>query len=396
MSFPVLNRITSGYTTNSNFFEPIIDPVVLDWVDWKVENNERITMEYTLQGLQNGTQPVTSPVGYKVVLQNSVVNQVTIPTTGFLQAPTTTINLYKYLNGTITINENWLGYFMLESTTPSRAFTSVWNHLTYIQTQRWSMSKTAEGIWRSSSANPTINYGDMVVVKVSQNCSFVWNNTQPVDPKNIKTPQSFTFTEKLDYVPLYIEFEADNAGELPTEIGLYVNGVCKGATVVEGPDAQICVYLDANEQITPETSELVFWYDSKEAVQNRISCKITSNGLEQNQDFGNLFYSFVVNSKTDLDQIVPVTALSQNYPNPFNPSTTIAYELSAAGQVCLEIYNVKGQKVSTLVNGNMVSGPHRVIWNGTDKYGRAVSSGIYHYRLTTKDKSITKKMLLLK
>jgi hypothetical protein len=396
MSFPVLNRITSGHTTNSSFFAPILYESILDWVDWKEEDDSRTRMEYTISGLINDNATATSTVGYKVQLKSAVVNEIKINTPGFIQAPTTVLNLYKYQNGTTTINENWLGYFQTDSAHPFDAFASVMDYLTYIQTQNWSMSKVSDGVWKTTSADPTINYGDMVIVKVNQDCSFVWNNSQPVDPKYIKIPQSFTFSEKADYIPLYIEFEEDKSLELPTEIGLYVNGICKGATVVEGSEAQICAYLDENEQITAENSELVFWYDSKATTQNRINCKMTSGALTQNRDFGNLFYSFVVDGKTELNPIIPTTNLGQNYPNPFNPTTTIAYDLAEKGHVSIEIYNVKGQKVTTLVNETKVSGPHRVVWNGTDKYGRNVASGLYNYRLTTKAGSITKKMLLMK
>jgi hypothetical protein len=396
MSYPVLNRITGGYTTNCNFFEPIVNPLVLDWVEWKEEDDQQIKMYFDAFDLVNGNYGVTSPVGYKVMLKSSVVDEITISTTGHIQSPTTVINLFQYLAGTTTPNENWLGYFLPESTTPAQAFSAVWDYLTYIQTQTWSMSKTASGIWKSTSANPTLNYGDMVIVKATQDCSFMWNNSQPVDPKSIKSPQNFIYTELPEYTPLYIEFEEDKALELPSEIGLYVNGVCKGATVVEGPDAQICAYLEGNEQITPENSELIFWYETKDPYQNRVSCRLDSGTLDRNQDYGNLFYSFGVNGQTGMEQVIPTTSLAQNHPNPFNPSTMISYELAEDGPVCLEVYNMKGQKVAILVNTSLPAGRHSIAWNGTDRYGRTVASGIYHYRLTTNGQSINRKMLLMK
>jgi Peptidase family C25/Propeptide_C25/FlgD Ig-like domain/Carboxypeptidase regulatory-like domain len=82
------------------------------------------------------------------------------------------------------------------------------------------------------------------------------------------------------------------------------------------------------------------------------------------------------------DIIIPKeTALLGNYPNPFNPSTTIKFALKENSQVNLEIYNVKGQKVKTLVNNKMDAGIHQVVWNGMDNKGKHVSSGIYFYRM---------------
>jgi len=91
-----------------------------------------------------------------------------------------------------------------------------------------------------------------------------------------------------------------------------------------------------------------------------------------------------------------VTSLQGNYPNPFNPKTTINFSLKEAGNVTLEIYNLKGQKVKTLLNDNMEAANHSVIWNGDDNKGNKVSSGIYMYRMKTKDYSKTQKMILMK
>ncbi|MDD3535225.1 MAG: choice-of-anchor Q domain-containing protein [Candidatus Cloacimonetes bacterium] len=90
-------------------------------------------------------------------------------------------------------------------------------------------------------------------------------------------------------------------------------------------------------------------------------------------------------------------ALFQNYPNPFNPSTTIQYSLPKAAKLRLDIYNIKGQLVKTLVNSEMPAGTHSVVWNGRDMKNRAVASGVYFYRISSpKEGSITKKMMLMK
>ena len=70
-------------------------------------------------------------------------------------------------------------------------------------------------------------------------------------------------------------------------------------------------------------------------------------------------------------------ALGQNYPNPFNPSTVIPYQLLTAAQVRLDVFNVLGQRVATLVDGEQVAGAHTVVWTATDEAGQAVSAGVY-------------------
>ena len=85
-------------------------------------------------------------------------------------------------------------------------------------------------------------------------------------------------------------------------------------------------------------------------------------------------------------------SLSQNYPNPFNPQTTITYSLNHSGIVNLDIYNILGRKVETLVNEMKTPGNYSVQWNGQD-----FSSGEYFYRIQLGDsKVLTQKMLLMK
>jgi len=91
--------------------------------------------------------------------------------------------------------------------------------------------------------------------------------------------------------------------------------------------------------------------------------------------------------------------LSQNTPNPFNPVTKIQYRVGndqMAVHVNLEIYNILGQKVRTLVSEPKRSGIHETVWDGKDDNGEEAVSGIYFYRLTAGDFSETKKMLLLR
>jgi len=97
------------------------------------------------------------------------------------------------------------------------------------------------------------------------------------------------------------------------------------------------------------------------------------------------------------DVVIPsATKLAQNFPNPFNPSTTIKFDLKEKGFVTLKVYNVAGQLVKTLVNGEMDATTHSITWNGTNDRGGAVASGIYFYKMETKDFSQTKKMVMLR
>lgn len=89
-------------------------------------------------------------------------------------------------------------------------------------------------------------------------------------------------------------------------------------------------------------------------------------------------------------------SLSQNYPNPFNPSTTIRYTLAQSGKFTLEVFNVLGQRVATLADQFQTAGVHQVTWNGRNDAGKPVGSGIYFYKLSGNNTTLTQKMILLK
>ncbi|MDP3114688.1 MAG: FlgD immunoglobulin-like domain containing protein [Candidatus Cloacimonadaceae bacterium] len=395
MSYPVINNLTVGHNLNGAFFAPILSIYTLDWVQWKKHNYDITTMMYTGGLLYNYTAEVTSPVGYKVKLQNNVSQPITLSTPGFLANPNTQIHLFKYLTGTTTINENWIGYFHRSSAHPLDAFAQVLNYVTSIRTQYWSMAKDPKtGVWAIPPGNLTLNYGDMVVVTVNQDCSFVWNYTVPVDPKTREMTTAFSYEELADYTPMYIDMT--DLEDLPTELGVYVDGVCKGAVVVEGDLTDICVYLDNNQIMDEQNTEIVLYYENKASIGQRKSFKPAANELAMHAEPGLRYYTLQLSEKSEIENLAPVTHLLQNFPNPFNPSTTIAYELAADGPVCLEIFNARGQKVATLVKKHQSTGLHKLVWDGKDENGRLVGSGVYHYRLKTENSSITQKMLLMK
>ncbi len=100
------------------------------------------------------------------------------------------------------------------------------------------------------------------------------------------------------------------------------------------------------------------------------------------------------------DEVVTTTKLLSNYPNPFNPVTNIAYSIKDVGNVTIDVYNLKGQLVKSLVNEVKETGDYTVIWNGRNNTNKSVSSGVYFYKMVS-DSNVgrytsTKKMILLK
>ncbi len=105
---------------------------------------------------------------------------------------------------------------------------------------------------------------------------------------------------------------------------------------------------------------------------------------------------------SDVEDITPEStlptdfALAQNYPNPFNPTTSIELSLPTASKVTLDVFNIIGQKVRTLVDGELPAGVHRVEFDSRASSGNTLATGVYFYRISTDRFTQTKKMLLMK
>ena len=105
----------------------------------------------------------------------------------------------------------------------------------------------------------------------------------------------------------------------------------------------------------------------------------------------------VITNVANEDNIAGVTTrLLGNFPNPFKPHTTISYQVKDNSPVAVDIFNIRGQLVRSFQLGNQSRGAYNLVWDGKDESGRASGNGVYYYRLTAKDHSETRKMLMLK
>jgi len=145
------------------------------------------------------------------------------------------------------------------------------------------------------------------------------------------------------------------------------------------------------------TNQPVFGYD---AVDNGRAWDYDQNAggwAAWNETY---FMRAVVGLPTGIEKELGVVpdkfALEQNYPNPFNPVTTIQYQLPEAAHVRLEVYNMLGQRIRTLVNKKQDANYYTVQWKGLTDNGTRTSSGVYFYKIEAGDFVKTKKLLLLK
>lgn len=139
---------------------------------------------------------------------------------------------------------------------------------------------------------------------------------------------------------------------------------------------------------------------SGDRIFHSLVVKQTENGLKT----GDIYFDSVIltdSGVTSIDRdpanLPKEFALEQNYPNPFNPTTKIGFTIPKSSNVTLEIFNLLGEKVNTLIdNRRFSSGRYEFTWNAKDDYGKRLSSGVYMYRIKAGDFTQIKKMMLLK
>lgn len=393
--FPVLDDVYADSDIASEVLSEIqqIPYPALELVDAYGINND---ISFDGAYWTHNSQQFTSVKGYKIHMNDPY----TLEVTGFLEDPYKTVQL--------TSGENWIGYFPENSMKPLDAFAAVLDDIDEIKTRYFTLMKQSDDSWLgvSNEINKgTLNYGDLVIVQCVNPCSFYWgqNGGGAVEKSTIDKAESFTYTEEADYLPIYVELDNQELGD-PQEIGIFVNGECKGAEVITDSLVQIRAYV-MNDTIAYDPGEVEFQlsYGSRsedvKIKQYRIKDNLNSIVHSAVLDFSENPQRYYQVSLTDFDESVPElinTEMSQNYPNPFNPVTTISYSLANSCELKLTIFNVKGQKVKSLVNSQQDAGHYQVIWDGTDNSNKQVTSGVYFYKLSTPEKTLNKKMLLLK
>ena len=331
----------------------------------------------------------TSSSGYKINM-NSDYSSYDLDMYGTRLDPNTTV----LLNGGGV--ENWIGYYPEVSQKPSVAFAQIWDDNLYqIKAEDWTMYKH-NGQWQGSNMRYTLNYGEMYIIKLEHECQdFQWNYTGGVDPGNRDKAEHFTYEEEADYIPIFVEFEE---GEEPLEIGVKVDGECKGASKVEDSSVQINAYILEGDG---EDVEFEMFYGRSKpetTCKDYLVYDPVSDLIEKRKIRAGEYRDFYMVSfnEEEEDQIDNETLQVNHSPNPFYTSTVISYNLSEDKNISLEVYNIKGQRIKTLYNGTASKGDHSITWNGTDANNHNVSSGIYFYKLISPGKVISKKMLMMR
>ncbi len=294
--------------------------------------------------------------------------------------PNTPVPLYVSQNGN---PENWIGYFMPMELEPEDAFAGVWDYLTKIQTQHWTMVKV-HGTWTCASNVTPLEYGDAVIVEVSQNCILYWNMAaEPAEEEEERgKSEYFSYVEYSDYIPWYIEIDSLQGVQ---EIALLAGDSCIGASVVLPGDT--LVEVNAYSQAVPPgtTVEIATWDGLKSTAGNKRDFQVSNirtGAWESRKVFtgeGLPYYHITFgNTKNSAEQKTAVSAhiLGIN-PNPSTGCTSIGFTVDRNAMVEIRITGINGKPVTSLVNGYYPEGAYQSVWQPGNEDG----NGIYLVQL---------------
>ena len=197
---------------------------------------------------------------------------------------------------------------------------------------------------------------------------------------------------------LIIITELSGNVEVGDELVAYAGDMVVGATKVVDLDAPVVIAawsgyheygIDLDGYTLGDKIDLRLWSES-ENRELRVVADLDED------EFGSSPLTVGTASVSTQDVMPNKFSLSQNYPNPFNPTTRIDYSVVSDGHVTLNVYDITGRLISTLVDGYIESGYHSAMWNGIDNNGKVVAAGIYFYSLQSETSNMTRKMVYMK
>lgn len=374
VSFPIIKREVEIKLATKQVLSTVEDQTNY----FTIRNNKQNDKEWMSSEWKGGLDILNSKIGYKIQCNHDV----SIPLSGQKLSNDTRIELRAN-------DSNWIGYFIEKPMLVHDAFAEIWDHVLAVYSEDWAYIK--DDIFPEERC--VLIYGKMYDIKVDVNCSFSYGTPiTPIVPKERESTLAFYYQEHPSYTPINIIDLGDPDVE---KIAVFQGDVCIGASKVEELPVQILTFgkfRDCDDNIY-----FKFYYGDRLYLKPQkfyIYQKHINSFVEKDIELKP--YKFINISFNKYEVIIPQLKVLSNYPNPFNPITQISYSLPVDGDIELTIYNIKGQKVKTLIKGKTEAGHYNITWDSTDNSGRKVSSGVYFYQLKTTQKTLHKKMLLMK
>ncbi len=305
--------------------------------------------------------------------------------------------------------EYWLGYTLVPSQNIKEAFGTSWENIDWVKGEKWFYAHMPETPSKYVppvpyapayyTANKNMEFGKGYIVKFRDSqASFTWLNPRHIDfiAEKEEKSEHFDFKTEPDYIAIDIMDAIDPINVL--EIGAFQGTKCIGAVKPEKLPCQLLTY-PAWDNPTPITFEIIW----KEVKSNTSFCQYQIWDDDVSSfipGFCNLQTSYAQvkldsNNDSNTTNVVPVITV-RNAPNPILNNTNINVKISTDATFSLTVYNLKGQMVNKVFQGNRKAGSHAFLWDGKDEQGRKVTSGIYFAKLNCDNQSITHKMIVLK
>ncbi|MBP7564267.1 MAG: T9SS type A sorting domain-containing protein, partial [Candidatus Cloacimonetes bacterium] len=349
--------------------------------DWRIirdiEGHEaRINSNGTVTNTGIDTVPEAID-GYKASISSSEIVTSSMPNSF--------INMLPQVE-TFTLNCGaWVGYWLMNNQTLKDALGSHFNSVQRVYSERWAYD--ASNMLTANNMYQMMEFGKMYIIELKTGIAsipnFTWNNSliSSTPAPLVQQSSNFSYITQPDYEVLNIESVDSKSGEM--EIGVFANNDCIGAVKVNGFPAQILLYTCGYEGY-PLSFEVID--GSKNSSKDFIAYEVSPDKAKKKAELytGDIQFNNIrlMSSGSQEEKSAQVFNL-RNYPNPGNPSTTIRFSLNEAQKVSVDIYNIKGQKVKTLVNQHLSQGTHGFVWTGEDDNNHSVSTGVYFYRVST-------------
>jgi len=386
VSFPRLNRMDNNPVVAWSFLDDMIPMPNAMVLRYEHDNYE---LRYSINQWSDNGYEIQSSKGYR--LRPEEVGDYILPATGSRLSPNYTIGLYA---GQV----NSVGYWLPETLDWRDALSQIFDHVTMVKAEDWYMYKI-DGQWYGSAAcRATFEYGKGYDIIVDENIDLTWSSYQPTIAVRKAETTVFTYEEQPNYEMILID-SVEGAGNID-EIGVFVDGVCVGASKVEGYPVDIQAYTAAANRGSQFTFEIAYGrgLEAKNIISMQYDFSTGKYIKEPSFPHSEMLTKVKLQLKeSDEEDIEVIDSINRNYPNPFNPTTTIEFSLSENNlDTKLIIYNIKGQVIKKLLDGEMDKGIHTAVWNGTDSSEKPVASGLYFYKLSRGNSVENRKILLLK
>jgi Secretion system C-terminal sorting domain len=394
-SYPLLEVMTSGYNTIEEVFQlgVAFDEDNLESIGCQPLNGEDYWEVSYDGGWSNSDKEMIRYQGYKVHVMYD-------PDQDYVNLDISGEKIVEDASFDVTGGDfdNWMGYFLTESMHFTEAFGENLDYFTLIKSKNW-VAARINGVWylEQGSWTPNLNPGEMVIARAYRDMEdFHWNYAGETS-ENVEREKTtyFDYEEEADYTGVFVSVPADSQYQ---ELAVFADGECKGAAVVEDTLVQINAYLDdvpAGVQL-----EIVSWSGrgfgekkySKLILKDKAN-NICNYGYWQNDPAEEYYFISLTNHQPD--NTLPVYNAAV-YPNPFNPELTISLNIfeSCSGEI--SVYNIRGQLIKRIYEGTMLKGNQQFIWQGDNRYGNPVSSGVYFCKIKIGESEEIMKAVLMK